>query len=82
MKDLLKEALPKLDIIKTFAAFTIMAALLMIVAALIKLPIPEQNKEALIHALGIIEGAMIAIVSFYFGSSKGSQKKDEMLGNK
>ena len=82
MKDLMKEALSKLDIIKTFSAFTIMTALLMIVFALIKIAIPVENKEALIHVLGIIEGAMITLISFYFGSSKGSQKKDEMFGNK
>lgn len=79
MKDLIKDAISKLDIIKTASAFTIMLCLLMIVWALIKLAIPIENKEALIHVLGIIEGAMISVISFYFGSSKSSQKKDELL---
>ena len=79
MKDLLREGIVKLDIIKSLAAFTIMAALLMIVFSLIRFEIPEKNKEALIHVLGIIEGAMIAIISFYFGSSKGEQKSHDLL---
>lgn len=79
MKDLIREGIVKLDIIKSLAAFTIMAALLIIVVALIKINIPPENKEALIHMLGIIEGGMIAIISFYFGSSKGEQKTHDLL---
>lgn len=70
MKDFIKEALSKLDLIKSGASYTVMLSLLMIVYALIYKAIPEGNKEALIHLLGIIEGGLIAIISFYFGSSK------------
>jgi hypothetical protein len=77
MKEFFQTQLAKLDIIKTFSAGTIMLALLLIVHALIYETIPEANKEALIHVLGIIEGGMIAIVSFYFGSSKSAEKKED-----
>lgn len=42
-------------------------------------PIPEQNKEAFIHSLGMLDAAVIAIVSFYYGSSAGSKEKGEAL---
>ncbi len=38
--------------------------------------IPEANRELLIHTLGIIEGLIVAIYSYYFGSSAGSRIKD------
>lgn len=73
MIDFIKEVLSKLDMIKSGASATVMIALLMIVYALIYKAIPDANKEALIHVLGIIEGGLIAIISFYFGSSKKQQ---------
>jgi len=60
-------------------ALTIMFVFVSIVWALISKVIPPENKEALIHVLGIVEGSVTAIVMFYYGSSKGSQKKDEAL---
>jgi hypothetical protein len=42
-------------------------------------PIPEQNKEAFIHSLGMLDAAVIAIVSFYYGSSSGSKTKGEAI---
>lgn len=35
-----------------------------------------QNKELFIHFLGIIEGVVVSIYSYYFGSSLGSRIKD------
>lgn len=44
-------------------------------------PIPEQNKEAFIHSLGMLDAAVIAIVSFYYGSSAGSKTKGEAIND-
>ena len=71
----------KVDTIKTSVSFAIIISFLMIVYALIYKVIPIENKEALIHVLGIIEGALISIVSFYFGSSKGSQQKQDVIND-
>jgi len=79
MKDVLKDFLIKIDVMQFIAAMTVMSVFLMVVNALIYRVIPPENKEILIHVLGIIEGAVMTIVSFYYGSSKGSQKKDELL---
>lgn len=38
--------------------------------------IPDANRELLIHTLGIVEGIIVSIFSYYFGSSAGSRIKD------
>jgi enoyl-[acyl-carrier-protein] reductase (NADH) len=35
-----------------------------------------QNKELFVHLIGIIEGVVVSIYSYYFGSSLGSRIKD------
>lgn len=54
--------------------------------AIIFLNIPVENREMFTHLLGMVEGAFIGgMVNFFFGSSKGSKEKQEMidkLGNK
>jgi hypothetical protein len=81
MNDII-EALKKFNLIKLLAAITVMISLVAIIYALINKVIPPENKEAIIHVLGIIEGGVISIVSFYFGSSQSSQRKDELLNGK
>ena len=41
--------------------------------------IPVDNKELFVHFIGIIEGVAISIFSYYFGSSKGSKDKTELM---
>jgi len=43
--------------------------------ALIFLEIPEQNKDQLIHMEGIMEGGLLAMISYYFGDSQRSENK-------
>ena len=43
---------------------------------------PEGNKDALLIVLGVLAGAFSNVVGYFFGSSKGSQSKDEMLNKK
>jgi len=42
---------------------------------------PEGNKDALLIVLGVMAGAFANVVGYFFGSSKGSQAKDEMFRN-
>lgn len=82
MKDFLEKCLERLervDILKTIVCFTVLFVFVKMSNKLIDHEIPEANREILIHVLGIIEGAVVSFVSFYFGSSKGSQRKDQML---
>ena len=43
--------------------------------SLIFLDIPESNKDQLIHMEGIMEGGLLAMISYYFGDSQRSEKK-------
>jgi hypothetical protein len=43
---------------------------------LVKTELPDKNKELIAHGIGIIEGVVISIYSYYFGSSAGSRIKD------
>lgn len=47
--------------------------------ALMYFEIPSSNKETIIQLLGQLSGAFTAIMGFVFGSSLGSQRKDEIL---
>jgi hypothetical protein len=76
MENLLKTFFEKVDLLRFMTAVTVMGAFFLIVNALIYREIPEGNKEILIHALGIVEGAVMTVVGYEFGSSK-SKKKDE-----
>lgn len=40
---------------------------------------PESNKDALLILLGVVAGAFTQVVSYFFGSSKGSAEKNELL---
>lgn len=67
------------NILKFAIAGVILFAFGGIVAGLILLTIPEPNKEVFIHTIGIIEGAVIALVNYYWGSSQSSADKNDLL---
>lgn len=39
--------------------------------------LPEGNEHLMINAIGIVEGLVLSVVSYYFGSSVGSRMKDQ-----
>lgn len=41
--------------------------------------IPQENKDILNIVIGAIIGAFVTVISYFFGSSKGSADKNEML---
>lgn len=79
MIEIVKEYLSRLDIMKSLVGFTVMGIFFILVNALIVREMPLGNREIVIHILGIIEGAVMTIVNFYYGSSKGSQKKTDTI---
>jgi len=81
MKEIFQKYLEKVDMMKTITGISVIVIFGTMVLFLITKDLPEHNREAVIHVLGIIEGAVMAIVSFYYGSSKGSQKKEEIIQN-
>lgn len=42
-------------------------------------PMPQENKDVLYLAVGALIGFMGTIVTYFYGSSAGSAKKDETL---
>lgn len=79
MKEILHDYLKKVDLMKTITGLIILFIFSVLVYKLITTELPERNREVVVHVLGIIEGAVMAIVTFYYGSSKGSQQKQEII---
>ena len=44
--------------------------------------VPETNKEIFYMVAGALIGSFTAVVSYFFGSSKGSSDKNELLNKK
>ena len=51
-----------------------------LIFALIKVEIPQANSDVLNLVVGALIGSFTTIVSYFFGSSKGSSDKTKMLG--
>lgn len=82
MKQIIKSILDKTDLMQFFVGISVMGIFFMLMNALIYRVIPPENKDMVNHAIGLVEGAVIMVVGFYYGSSKGSQKKDETIKQK
>jgi hypothetical protein len=70
------KALGHIDYITYFLCVAGIIVFFFIVWHLVKEEMPEKNRELLYHTIGIIEGIIISIYSYYFGSSAGSRIKD------
>src|ERR1700744_3329785 len=62
-----------------FLAIAILALIGTVVIILLLKPIATENKDVLNIALGVLLGSLKDVYSFFFGSSKGSEKKDDAL---
>jgi len=45
-----------------------------LVWVIVNVDVPSENKEIFIHLIGIVEGAIISIVGYYFGTSMKENK--------
>jgi hypothetical protein len=71
----------KNTLFKYIVGGTILLAFLMIIYALAFTVIPESNKDIFIHTIGIVEGAVITMIGYYFGTSTSSKAKDEVIAD-
>lgn len=62
-----------------FLAIAILTLIGTVVIILLLKPIASENKDVLNIALGVLLGSLKDVYSFFFGSSKGSEKKDDAL---
>jgi len=75
MQKEVKDWIPRaLAISVTFGFFAILIYMLVY-------GLPTTGNEALLLLLGALQTAWGGIIAFYFGSSSGSQKKDQMIYN-
>jgi hypothetical protein len=68
-------------IFKYIVGGTILLSFLIIIYALAFKVIPESNKDIFIHTIGIVEGAVITMIGYYFGTSTSSKQKDEVIAD-
>lgn len=79
LKDIVHYALGKTDWMKTYVGISFVNVFIFLVVWLITRPIPEGNSEILHFVAGEVSGVALAIATYYFGSSKGSQDKSETI---
>lgn len=60
----------------------VVAAFMALLVVLVYVAIPEANSDLLYLSVGALIGYVGAVISYFFGSSKGSADKNEMLKNK
>jgi hypothetical protein len=60
----------------------IVCGIIIIIVLLINNEIPAQNKDALNLVIGAIIGAFLTVVGYFFGSSLGSAKKNDIIEGK
>lgn len=77
--DKIYEFLKKVDVVKLSVAFTILSCFNLLVWAAISKEIPQGNREIVIHTMGVIEGVVLAMAAFYWGSSAGSKEKTDVI---
>ena len=63
-------------------AALIFGALVAVIILLIVRAVPQENKDAMLILVGVLASAFTAVIGFFFGSSKSSQAKDDMLNKK
>lgn len=71
----------KVDFLEIILIIFAMFSLGFIEYTLIYVIIPVENRELLIHTVGIVEGIVLTIYTYKFGSSEGSKSKTEMLNS-
>jgi ABC-type Mn2+/Zn2+ transport system permease subunit len=79
MKDILNVIFAKADWMKTIVGLVFLSVFSFSAIYILKMPVPEGNREIAHFMLGEIAGVALTIASYYFGSSKGSQDKTEMM---
>lgn len=77
--ELIKYILGKTDWMKTIVGLSIISIFSLIVWGVFMLELPETKENIIIHIIGVMEGMLVMIGNYYFGSSKGSQEKTEIM---
>lgn len=65
----------KFDFLFNLTGLVGLGAFGVVVWAILVLEIPESNKELFYHMVGIVEGVVLSIFGYYFGTSMKDDKK-------
>jgi len=60
----------------------VVLAFFVLIIALVKVEIPLPNEKILYLVVGALVGSFNQVTNFFFGSSKGSKDKTDLLANK
>lgn len=69
------------DITAGAVALSVLSILGFIAWALVYMPIPAENQNAITVLLGVVAAQVSGVVGYYFGSSASSKAKDETISN-
>lgn len=69
------------DIVAGVVAVAVLAILGFIAWALVYMPIPQENQNAITVLLGVVAAQVSGVVGYYFGSSASSKAKDVALAD-
>ena len=69
---------PERTIQYCFAGLLALCFFLLVILLIYK-PIPEANKSTIDIVIGALAGSFVTIISYYFGSSKGSADKTDAI---
>lgn len=70
------------DIMMIITGSVGLLAFLAIVYTVLFRTLPEGNEKLVYHLLGVVEGVSVTMFAYYFGSSKGSKEKSDLLSQK
>lgn len=79
MTELIKAFFAKTDWMKTVVGMSIIGLFSYMVYMIFAYDLSDAKETIIVHVLGIIEGMLLMIGNYYFGSSKGSQEKQRTL---
>jgi len=69
------------DITAGAVALSVLSILGFIAWALVYMPIPQENQNAITVLLGVVAAQVSGVVGYYFGSSASSKAKDETISS-
>lgn len=67
------------DAMRAFLALCLLAAFMVALFMLFKIAVPDANRDLVTYMLGQLSGFAGAAFLFYFGTTKSSADKNEML---
>jgi hypothetical protein len=70
------------DLFQYILGGVIVAGFFILLYLLIRTEVPEKNADVLNLVIGALIGSFTTIVGYFYGSSKGSSEKTELLNKK